>query len=319
MARLGEILVEAEEISAAQLDAALAEQAETGRPLGMTLVRMGAIDELTLIRTLAKQLSLPMARLSGKRISEEVRDLVPFDLAEKHRCCPLFVKDEAGTRALYLGMADASDTDAIAELSERVGMPVRPVLVAPSEIEEALHRQYDRIAAGESGSFETPPLQVAGSDSDGEVALPPADGDPVFSVGAPESQEPSDTSLGAQDDDFDLSDGGFDLAGDAPGGPAEEPLQLAGEPPPAAGSEAEPPLDFSDSMADDPLEDSLGDFGPTPALETEPAAPAPPAARPGAIPADAILRALSQLLVEKGVISREEFIERVHRESEKGG
>lgn len=349
-ARLGNILIEAGEITAAQLDAALEEQRESGRPLGMTLVHQGAIDENTLIRTLAKQLSLPMARLSGKRISREVRDLVPFDLAEKHRCCPLFVKEENGERTLFLGMVDASDADAISDVTERVGLPVRPVLVAPSEIEESLHRQYDMLAAGSP-----PPLGVGGDDAPeggtapDEPALSPPEDDPLLGMDGPEGDgpeeaglerdgfeedgleedapeedgevapDPAEVSFGAAEDALSLSDDGLDL--DA-GADADEPPEAPSSEPESAGdggSEAQ--LDLAGGIDEDPLGDSLGDFAAElPSLETDadgPGAPEPP--RPGAISPDAILRALSQLLVEKGVISREEFIDRVHRESEKDG
>ena len=60
----------------------------------MTLVLMGFLEEETLIRTLAAQLKLPVARIRGKRVNAEVVELVPVELAEKHRCLPLFVKSQ---------------------------------------------------------------------------------------------------------------------------------------------------------------------------------------------------------------------------------
>lgn len=313
-ARLGEILIEAGEIDSTQLEAALREQQESGRPLGMTLVHMGVLQEDTLVRTLAEQLSLPMARLHGKRVSAEVLDLVPFDLAEKHHCFPLFVKGEGDARALYLAMQDASDTDAIGEVADRAGIQVRPVLVAPSEIEEALHRQYDVIASSSS-----PPLEVAEDeveeDHDGEPfgALPPpsevgldaADLASGFDPGG-ESVEFDDAGLSEPSDAFDTNG----LSDDDFGGG-----ELAVSPLPNTGP----------SLSGGPLGDSLPDFGPemlslesqveaAPALEP-PGSHAPERAHTGPVAQDAILRALTQLLVEKGIFTREELIARVHRES----
>ena len=54
--KLGQLLLGAEVITEGQLAAALDEQKQTGRPLGMTLVNMGSLDEETLVRTLARQL-----------------------------------------------------------------------------------------------------------------------------------------------------------------------------------------------------------------------------------------------------------------------
>ena len=64
--KLGDLLVASGTIDAAQLTAALGEQKSWGRPLGMTLVRMGFVDEDTLIHALASQLKLPIVKLAGK-------------------------------------------------------------------------------------------------------------------------------------------------------------------------------------------------------------------------------------------------------------
>jgi hypothetical protein len=58
--KLGELLVMTGAIDQTQLGAALAEQRRFGHPLGTTLVRMGFLDEEALIRTLARQLKLPI-------------------------------------------------------------------------------------------------------------------------------------------------------------------------------------------------------------------------------------------------------------------
>ena len=70
--KLGELLVMAGAIDQTQLGAALAEQRRFGHPLGTTLVRMGFLDEEALIRTLARQLKLPIAWLRGKWVEQAV-------------------------------------------------------------------------------------------------------------------------------------------------------------------------------------------------------------------------------------------------------
>ena len=76
------------------------------RPLGITLVRMGLLDEEALVRTLARQLKLPIAWLRGKWVEQDVLDLVPVELALKHRCLPLTVSDDGRGKALHLAMQD---------------------------------------------------------------------------------------------------------------------------------------------------------------------------------------------------------------------
>jgi hypothetical protein len=225
--KLGDILVRSGAIDEAQLAAALGEQKKWGRPLGMTLVRMGLLEEAELVRTLAEQLSLPMARLRGKRVISEVLEIVPVELAEKHRCLPLFLKPEGGSKTLFLAMEDPSDLNALDEVGFRIGMKVRPVLVATSELDEALHRHYHWTCVTQDSA----PLGSPQADSEGSGG-----------------------------EELELID--FDAA--------------------ASGSVA-----FS---------------GLEPEQQPRKASP---------VPSDAILRALTQLLVEKGVITRAELVERL--------
>jgi type II secretory ATPase GspE/PulE/Tfp pilus assembly ATPase PilB-like protein len=140
--KLGELLVGSGAITEHQLRAALLEQRKWSKPLGMTLVAMGYLDEEALVRTLARQLGLQIAWLHGKRIAPEVMEMIPAELAAKHRCLPVAVREEEGGRVLYLGMQDPADLEAIDDVSFRAGCRVKAVLVAPSELEEALRQQY---------------------------------------------------------------------------------------------------------------------------------------------------------------------------------
>lgn len=225
--KLGDLLVAAGTIDEAQLAAALGEQKTWGRPLGMTLVRMGFVDEHTLIHALASQLKLPVVQLAGKVVSQEVLDRVPADLAEKYRCLPLLINDEGGQRVLYLGMEDPADLEAVDEISFQIGDVVKPVLVAPSELDAALQRNYRW--ASESGG------PVATTDDEPDVF--DEGGEPEF----------------------------IDLSGSNDG-------EIRVATPTSSGSTS---------------------------------------GRASGVSPDSILRAISQLLVEKGVITRDELIDRI--------
>ena len=88
--KIGQLLISRGLLQPDHLSEALAEQQEIGSRLGMILVRRGFVEEETLIRTLAGQLKLPVARIRGKRVGPEVVECIPVDVAEKHRCLPLF-------------------------------------------------------------------------------------------------------------------------------------------------------------------------------------------------------------------------------------
>lgn len=140
--KVGEILVAAGIIDRMQLDAALGEQTRWGRRLGVTLIKLGMVEEGHLIRALAKQLDLPVASLAGKKISPEVIALVPARVASEHGVIPLFIKKDGPTDQLFLGMEDPSNLAVLDDLSFRTGMEIHPVMVGPSELGEAIDRYY---------------------------------------------------------------------------------------------------------------------------------------------------------------------------------
>jgi len=314
--KLGQILVSRGILDPDQLALALAEQQESRAKLGMTLVRMGFVDEEVLIRTLAGQLKLPVARIRGKRVSPEVLACVPVDVAEEQRCLPLFFKTERGERILFVAMEDPSDTLALDQIGIASGEKVRAVLVGPTELEEALQRHYHWASL----TGESPDWLTAGAVPAGDA--PAAEATPESAAqrapAAPEDPDPEP---------------------DPEPGPARarDPLPFAEDEPFAFGTESlsggESELDDSaelgslsalgGSLADPGWEGDLSaDLDTTPelpasetALEDGLEAPAPPS-RQAPAPRDGldpgiILRALSQLLVEKGVITRDEFVARL--------
>jgi type IV pilus assembly protein PilB len=232
--KLGQILVSKGLIGPEQLASALGEQQRWGGQLGMTLVRMGFLEEEILVRTLASQLHLPVARIRGKQVDSEVLDQVSVELAEKYRCLPLFAREEGGAEVLVLGMEDPTDLQALDDLSFRLGQKVRPVLVAPTELEEALHRHYHWT------------------------------------------------------------------------GPVQDALPLPVDPAPASdtdGTAIELPS----------LDEAAATFDPDRSSEAVEPSRKRDADGTASVESRVILRALSQLLVEKGVISRDEFVERLRR------
>jgi hypothetical protein len=147
-ARIGEILVQAGVIDEMQLSSALGEQARWGHRLGVTLIKMGMVEEGHLVRALATQLNLPVASLAGKRISDDVIALVPTRVASEHGVIPLFVKKQERVTQLFLGMEDPSNLAVLDDLSFRTGMEIHPVMVGPTELGEAMDRYYLGSSAG---------------------------------------------------------------------------------------------------------------------------------------------------------------------------
>lgn len=286
--KLGQLLVNKKLITPEQLQAALGEHEQWGSRLGVTLVRLGFLDEEVLVRALAGQLRLPVARIKGKHVKDDILELVPPELAEKYRCLPLFIREEAGSRVLFVAMEDPSDLEAIDDLAFQVGEKVRAVLVAPSELEEAIQRHYHAGAiTGPAGTTGLGPLGVrsgdTGEDTDEQTDSTAPDLPPLESPLAPPtmSAAPTASAVSGLYDERPPSDSMFDM-GPAPDLTADETLA----------PELLPPPQGRDTTA----QKTRGAPNVTAGRGLEPSV---------------ILRALSQLLVEKGVISREELAQRL--------
>jgi hypothetical protein len=191
--KLGELLVMAGAIDQTQLGAALADQRKFCRPLGETLVKMGFLDEEALVRTLARQLKLPIAWLRGKWVESEVLELLPAETALKHRCLPLAVIDEGRGKTLHLAMQDPQDLETLDAVRFHVGHNVSPVLAAPSELEEALQRHYESGQTEAGTTAHRPEVQEVPEllmfELKAQAATPETDLDFEFGT------QPSDASL----------------------------------------------------------------------------------------------------------------------------
>src|SRR5215510_12738847 len=137
--RLGDLLIEARIITPQDLADAIAQQRRTGELLGATLVRMGLVDEDTMVRQVQQQLGLPLVDLAEVTADEQALALVREDLARKYVALPIEIE---GRASLTVAMADPLNVAALEDLRFQSGMFIKPVLAFPSAIVEAIERYY---------------------------------------------------------------------------------------------------------------------------------------------------------------------------------
>jgi type IV pilus assembly protein PilB len=133
------MLVAAKLIAAQDLSDAISEQRKSGERLGTVLVRMGLIDEPTLLRQLHIQLGLPVVDLAEVAADEQALGKINEDLARKYVALPIECE---GRSYLVVAMADPLDAAAIEDLRFQSGMYIKPVLASPSAILDAIGRYY---------------------------------------------------------------------------------------------------------------------------------------------------------------------------------
>jgi hypothetical protein len=310
--RLGQILVEAGMIDDFQLRSALSDQKRWGRPLGVTLLKLGFMEEDELVRVLSRQLDVPIVDLQGKRIAPAALSALSIQIAEKARCIPLFQRDDGGRTVLYLGMEDPTDLSVLDDLAFRTGMEIRPVLVGPNQLTDAIERHYNA-------------LEWDGEDEDEpEVGMAAEPGDTAPMVFKPDEVAP-ETTLGPEVLEP------APAPAEAPPGEAEFTLEApAPEPPPAepelvdfsqddfgpldTGEVSPPSRDLGPEFITDgpvapPPTQAPPEPEPMPSAREEPAPPVDaPRERPSEVPSRTILRAVTKLLVEKGIFERHELV-----------
>lgn len=168
--RIGDLLVDAKLISAAQLEDALAEQKKTGRKLGQVLESSGYVSEDQILATLSKQLNLPFVDLLHYKFKTEIVRLIPEIQARRFRAIAL-ASDDSG---ILVGMADPTNIFAFDELSRILDRPIRLAVVREQDLLRTIDTVY-RKTEEISGFAEKLSAELAEGDIDLSQMLATAD------------------------------------------------------------------------------------------------------------------------------------------------
>src|SRR5437016_8809988 len=138
--RLGEALQKRGDVTAEQLAHATEQQREAGGAISTHLVRLGFLTEEKLLSYLEREYRLPVVDPLSLDIPREVLALVPQALVTKHHLIPTSLVRST----LTLAMADPSNLTAINEVKFLTGYDVKVAVAAPTVIQHAIERYYDR-------------------------------------------------------------------------------------------------------------------------------------------------------------------------------
>ncbi len=138
MARLGELLVRENMISADQLRQAQDEQKKSGGRLGASLVKLGMVEEGDLLNFLSKQYHVPSINLDDFEIEADIIKLLNEEVVGKHQVIPVH---RAGA-SLVVAMADPSNIFAIDDIKFLTGYNVEVVVASETQITRAIEKYY---------------------------------------------------------------------------------------------------------------------------------------------------------------------------------
>ncbi len=153
---LGEMLVEEQLITTAQLESALALQQQQGGKLSDILLQQGVIKAEQLAVVLSIKLNLPLIDLKRHTIQPESLKLIPEEMARKHMVIPLDIVNDS----LMVVMADPEDIRTIEDIKTQAKMRIEVALGVPSDIERAINLNYRSSGAIEKQVSQFAPASV---------------------------------------------------------------------------------------------------------------------------------------------------------------
>jgi type IV pilus assembly protein PilB len=182
--KIGELLRKAGQISSYQLDDALAAQKKSGGRLSSILLRLGHIEESTILNFLSRLHNYQSVVISREPPKPEALELLPYEIAKKYLAFPL---RQIG-KSLQVAMAEPTDTGAVETLQAAVKMPLTVCVATEKDIVDA-YKTYYKISEEEYQSFftsvgeadkdEEPVTQI---DDFGSLASEAADGMEITSL-----------------------------------------------------------------------------------------------------------------------------------------
>ena len=164
--RIGELLVEAEVLSQANVDDALRVQREKGGKIVEVLMALGYLDPHSFAKFLSSQRGIPSLELANYQVPDEILMVITGEFAREKQVFPI---DKLG-KLLTLGMECPLDTDTIEQLESMTGLSVKPILCSQADIRSAIEQYYPLETQGTTPK----PVSKKGADTDGRDESPPS-------------------------------------------------------------------------------------------------------------------------------------------------
>lgn len=139
--KLGELLVAAGVLDETRLQAALSEQKKWGGKLGRVLIDLGFVKEQLMVKALSHQLQLPAVDLQRDLPTSEAISRVPVQLAEKYGIFPMAFDDHK--KSLSVATSDPTNENSLRDLRMELNLRnVSPVVAGAVDIDRAIRQYY---------------------------------------------------------------------------------------------------------------------------------------------------------------------------------
>lgn len=144
-ARLGEILIKENLITADQLKQAIEYQKKNNGRLGSCLMKLGFVRDDEITQVLSRQYGVPSINLKYYEVEPAVIKLIPQETAVRYQVVPL---SRVGA-TLTIAMTDPTNVFAMDDIKFMTGFNVEPVVASETDINDAIQKFYGDVSSGE--------------------------------------------------------------------------------------------------------------------------------------------------------------------------
>lgn len=146
--RIGDLLSKEGYITRNQLEEALSYQQKHQGKLGSILIKLGHIEEETIVNVLSRIYNYPAVIISKISPDPEALKLLPYDSAKKYMAFPLGIDGDD----LVISMTEPTDTSAVEQLQGEVQKGLKINISTQKDIVDA-YRAYYKISDEEYDNF----------------------------------------------------------------------------------------------------------------------------------------------------------------------
>ena len=137
--KIGELLCKEGYITGSHLEDAINYQKKHNGRLGHILVKLGHIDDETIVNVLSRVHKYPAVKISQTTPDSEVFKIMPYEMAKKYMAFPLRFKGEE----LVVSMSEPTDTSALDALQNEVKKSISVCVSTERDIVDAYKAHYE--------------------------------------------------------------------------------------------------------------------------------------------------------------------------------
>jgi DNA-binding response OmpR family regulator len=143
---LGRILVRQNAITQPELDLALEKATPGGPPLASRMIESGTLSEIAALKALSEQSGVPGIDLNQVCIRLRDLDIVPREVAVRHKLLPVLVREDR----VFVAMASPTEKRVIDEIEFVTGKRVFPYVALAGPLMRVIGTAYERRDRGEA-------------------------------------------------------------------------------------------------------------------------------------------------------------------------